>query len=223
GALRILVVEDDAALARGVIATFKQDGYAVDHVVEGEAALEIEASEPYNTIVLDVTLPGLNGFEVLKKIRARGGKTPILMLTARDAVQDRVTGLDLGADDYMLKPFDPVELSARVRALMRRGSGDPAPTLVLGALSVDRSAGLAHLEGRPLDLRRREWAVLEGLATRAGKVVTRERLENEVFGYDDPVGPNALEVYVGRLRKKLEPSGPLIRTIRGVGYMIDCS
>jgi DNA-binding response OmpR family regulator len=221
--LRILVVEDDAALARGVIATFKKDGYAVDHVVEGEAALDIEASEPYNTIVLDVTLPGLSGFEVLKKIRARGSKTPILMLTARDTVQDRVTGLDLGADDYVLKPFDPIELSARVRALMRRGSGDPAPTLTLGALSVDRSAGVAHLDGRPLDLRRREWAVLEGLATRAGKVVTRERLENEVFGYDDPVGPNALEVYVGRLRKKLEQTGPLIRTIRGVGYMIDCS
>ncbi|KRB52198.1 MAG: response regulator transcription factor [Pseudomonadota bacterium] len=221
--MRILVVEDDAALARGVIATFKKDGYAVDHVVEGEAALDIEASEPYNTIVLDVTLPGLSGFEVLKKIRARGSKTPILMLTARDTVQDRVTGLDLGADDYVLKPFDPIELSARVRALMRRGSGDPAPTLTLGALSVDRSAGVAHLDGRALDLRRREWAVLEGLATRAGKVVTRERLENEVFGYDDPVGPNALEVYVGRLRKKLEATGPLIRTIRGVGYMIDCS
>lgn len=220
--MRILVVEDDAALARGLVATFKSHGFAADHVDRGEDATEIEAREDYNVIVLDVTLPGMSGFDVLRRIRGRGSKTPVLMLTARDAVRDRVCGLDLGADDYVLKPFDPGELCARVRALVRRSAGDPAPTLTVGLLRLDRSTGLAHVRERLLDLRRREWAVLEGLAMRAGKVVARARLENEVFGYDDPVGPNALEVYVGRLRKKLEPDGPSIRTIRGVGYMIDC-
>lgn len=219
--MRILVVEDDAALARGLVATFKSQGFAADHVARGEDATEIEAREDYNIVVLDVTLPGMSGFDVLKRIRSRGSKTPVLMLTARDAVQDRVCGLDLGADDYVLKPFDPGELCARVRALVRRSAGDPAPTLTVGSLRLDRSTGLAHVRDRQLDLRRREWAVLEGLVMRAGKVVARARLENEVFGYDDPVGPNALEVYVGRLRKKLEPDGPSIRTIRGVGYMID--
>jgi DNA-binding response OmpR family regulator len=220
--MRILVVEDDAALARGLIATFKSQGFAADHVARGEDVAEIEARENYSVIVLDVTLPGMSGFEVLRRIRGRGSKTPVLMLTARDAVRDRVSGLDLGADDYVLKPFDPGELCARIRALVRRSEGDPTPTLTVGSLRLDRSAGVAHVHERPLDLRRREWAVLEGLVMRAGKVVARARLESEVFGYDDPVGPNALEVYVGRLRKKLEPDGPSIRTIRGVGYMIDC-
>ncbi|MET0338966.1 MAG: response regulator transcription factor [Caulobacter sp.] len=221
--MRILLVEDDEPLARGVIATLKAAGLAVDHVADGEAALQVALSEPYNVVVLDVGLPRRDGFAVLKALRAAGCRTPVLMLTARDAVQDRVTGLDLGADDYLLKPFEPTELAARIRALARRGTGDPSPRLALGSLVLDRSTSSAELQGRPLDLRRREWAVLEALASRAGKVIPRERLENEIFGYDDAVGPNALEVYVGRLRRKLEPQGPQIRTIRGVGYMIDCA
>lgn len=219
--MRILLVEDDASLARGLVATLRKDGFVVDHVADGEAALEVAAGEPYAVIVLDVTLPTVDGFEVLRQIRGKSCHTPVLMLTARDAVRDRVTGLDLGADDYMLKPFDPAELAARLRALGRRGPGDPSPVVTLGTLTFDRSTSIAHLNGRELDLRRRERTVLERLISRAGRVVTRDRLESEVFGYEDEVGPNALEVYVGRLRKKLEPDGPQIRNIRGVGYMID--
>jgi len=219
--VRILLVEDDASLARGLVATLRKDGFVVDHVADGEAALEVAAGEPYAVIVLDVTLPTVDGFEVLRQIRGKSCHTPVLMLTARDAVRDRVTGLDLGADDYMLKPFDPAELAARLRALGRRGPGDPSPVVTLGTLTFDRSTSIAHLNGRELDLRRRERTVLERLISRAGRVVTRDRLESEVFGYEDEVGPNALEVYVGRLRKKLEPDGPQIRNIRGVGYMID--
>jgi two-component system, OmpR family, response regulator len=219
--VRILLVEDDAALARGLVATLRKDGFTVDHVDDGDAALVVAAEEPYAVVVLDVSLPTVDGFEVLRQLRNRNCHTPVLMLTARDTVRDRVAGLDLGADDYMLKPFDPTELAARLRALIRRGPGDPSPVVTLGALTFDRSTSIAHLNGRELDLRRRERTVLERLIARAGKVVTRDRLESEVFGYEDEVGPNALEVYVGRLRKKLEPDGPTIRNIRGVGYMID--
>jgi two-component system response regulator TctD len=148
---------------------------------------------------------------------------PILMLTARDTVHDRVMGLDLGADDYMLKPFEPSELEARIRALMRRSHGDPSPVLTIGNLVINRSLGTATVNGRTLELRRREWAVLERLVARAGKLVSKERLTDEVFGFDDPVAPNAIEVYVARLRKKLEPDGPAIRTLRGLGYMLDGS
>lgn len=219
--MRVLLVEDDAALARGVVTMLRTEGFTVDRVSNGEDGLAAQSCQPYNAVLLDINLPGVSGFDVLKSLRASGAATPVMMLTARDAVSDRVAGLDLGADDYVLKPFEPVELAARVRALVRRGTGDPQPTLTVGALTLDRSAHTAHLSGRRLNLRPREWAVLEGLVTRAGKVARRERLEAEVFGFDDDVGPNALEVYVGRVRRKLEPDGPLIQTIRGVGYMIE--
>jgi DNA-binding response OmpR family regulator len=221
--LRILIVEDNAALARGLSASLRASGFAVDHVTQGVAALEEERLVPYNLMILDVGLPDLDGFEVLARLRQRGSKTPVLILTARAALHDKVKGLDLGADDYLLKPFEPAELEARVRALLRRGEGHPTPALTLGGLVFDRSAGTVTLHGRPLELRRREWAVLESLMMRAGKVVTKERLSTEVFGHDEPVGPNALEVYVGRLRKKLEPDGPTIRTIRGLGYLLGVS
>ncbi len=221
--MRILIVEDNASLARGLTASFRASGFAVDHVTHGVAALDEERLVPYNLMILDVGLPDLDGFEVLRQLRQRGSKTPVLILTARAALNDKVKGLDLGADDYLLKPFEPAELEARVRALLRRGQGQPAPALTLGGLVFDRSAGTATLHGRPLELRRREWAVLESLMMRAGKVVTKERLGAEVFGHDEPVGPNALEVYVGRLRKKLEPDGPTITTIRGLGYLLDAS
>ncbi|WNG21590.1 response regulator transcription factor [Cystobacter fuscus] len=221
--MRILIVEDNASLARGLTASFRASGFAVDHVTHGVAALDEERLVPYNLMILDVGLPDLDGFEVLRQLRQRGSKTPVLILTARAALNDKVKGLDLGADDYLLKPFEPAELEARVRALLRRGQGQPAPALSLGGLVFDRSTGTATLHGRPLELRRREWAVLESLMMRAGKVVTKERLSAEVFGHDEPVGPNALEVYVGRLRKKLEPDGPTITTIRGLGYLINAS
>lgn len=218
---RVLLAEDDAALARGVVALLKANGHAVDHVGTGAAVLSMEKAAPCSLIILDIGLPDRSGFDVLQQLRQRGLKTPVLILTARDGVEDRVKGLDLGGDDYLLKPFDPQELLARVRALLRRGQGDPSPLLVVGSLSCDRSSGEAFVNGRALDLRRREWAVLQALLTRVGKIVPRERLIAEVFELGDDVAPNALETYVARLRKKLQPDGPRIRVVRGIGYVLD--
>lgn len=219
--MRILIVEDDAPLARSIVALLRGTGHAVDHVATGEDALMVLATEPYALVVLDVGLPDLDGFAVLQALRKRGDRVPVLMLTARDALDDRVRGLDLGADDYLRKPFAPEELEARIRALGRRRGGDPMPELVIGTLTLNRSTGQAQVGERPLDLRRREWAVLDALATRAGQIVPRETLQSEVFGYDEPVGPNAIEVNITRLRGKLAPEGPAIRTVRGVGYLLD--
>ncbi len=221
--MRILIVEDDAALARSLIALLRAAGHAVDHVGRGEEALEVIAGEPYALVILDVGLPDIDGFAVLQALRRRGERVPVLMLTARDALDDRVRGLDLGADDYLRKPFAPEELEARIRALGRRRGGDPTPELMVGTLVLNRSTGQAQVAGRALDLRRREWAVLDSLATRAGQIVPRETLLAEVFGYDEPVGPNAIEVNITRLRGKLAPDGPMIRTVRGVGYLLDAS
>jgi two-component system OmpR family response regulator len=218
---RVLLVEDDEPLARGVAALLRDRGHAVDHVTSGQAALELIGLEPYGLVVLDVGLPDMSGFEVLRRIRRGGEKAPVLILTARDAVEDRVTGLDSGADDYLLKPFDPAELEARVRALVRRSRGDPSPTVVVGNLVLDTVTGAARIGERPIDLRRREAAVLACLAARAGRVVPKDRIAAEVFAYDDDVAPNALELYIARLRKKLQPDGPQIRTLRGLGYMLE--
>ncbi|PZT91081.1 MAG: DNA-binding response regulator [Sphingomonas sp.] len=215
------MVEDDAPLARSIAALLRGAGHAVDHVATGEDALMVLATEPYALVVLDVGLPDLDGFAVLQALRKRGDRVPVLMLTARDALDDRVRGLDLGADDYLRKPFAPEELEARIRALGRRRGGDPMPELVIGTLTLNRSTGQAQVGERPLDLRRREWAVLDALATRAGQIVPRETLQSEVFGYDEPVGPDAIEVNITRLRGKLAPDGPAIRTVRGVGYLLD--
>jgi two-component system response regulator TctD len=219
--MRVLIVEDDAALARGLIATLKLAGLAVDHELDGEQAAQLAVSEPYSLVVLDLGLPGLSGFEVLRRIRAAGCAVPIMILTARDAVADRVRGLDLGADDYLLKPFAPAEFEARVRALIRRGQGTPNPVLCCGALTLDRATGMVTLAGESVPLRRRELAVLTALMARAGKVVPKERLSAEIFGFDEAVAPNALELYIARLRKRLQPGGPEIRTIRGLGYLLE--
>jgi two-component system response regulator TctD len=219
--MRILMIEDDAPLARSIVALLRAGGNAVDHVATGADALAVVAGEPYAVVILDVGLPDIDGFTVLERLRARGDRVPVLMLTARDALDDRVRGLDLGADDYLRKPFEPEELEARVRALGRRRGGDPVPVLSVGSLSINRSSGEAKVGDRALDLRRRERTVLEALATRAGRVVPRELLIGEVFGFDEPVGGNAIEVHVTRLRGKLAPDGPEIRTVRGVGYMLD--
>ncbi|KQM21273.1 two-component system response regulator [Sphingomonas sp. Leaf24] len=215
------MVEDDAPLARSIAALLRSAGHAVDPVARGEDALIALADEPYALVILDVGLPDIDGFAVLQALRRRGDKVPVLMLTARDALDDRVRGLDLGADDYLRKPFAPEELEARIRALGRRRGGDPTPELVIGSLVLNRSTGQAQIGDRVLDLRRREWAVLDALAARAGQIVPRETLQSEVFGYDDPVGPNAIEVNITRLRGKLAPDGPAIRTVRGVGYLLD--
>src|SRR6202171_3935492 len=187
---RILLVEDDPALSRGIIALLKGAGHAADCAKDGETALFLIDSEPCSLVILDIGLPGISGFEVIKRLRTRGCKTPILVLTARDHVTDRVKGLDLGADDYLLKPFDASELGARVRALLRRDHGDPCPVLVIGNLTIDRTRATAEVCGRPLELRRREWAVLDRLTAKAGEVVSKERLIAEAFSYADSLGPH---------------------------------
>ena len=218
---RILIVEDDGVLARGISATLQAQGFSVDCASDGESALRIAADEPYAVIILDVGLPGVSGFDVLQKLRARGCKVPIIMLTARDALKDRVFGLDHGADDYLLKPFEPDELAARLRALLRRPLVDPSPVLKIGNLELDRSRCIASIDGQDLELRRREWVVLERLIAHEGSVVSKDRLISEVFGFDEPVAPNAIEVYIARLRHKLGDRGPKIKTLRGLGYLIE--
>jgi DNA-binding response OmpR family regulator len=219
--MRIMVVEDDPRLARGIVGSLKAEGFAVDHFAEGEDAIDQAGCEPYSTIILDLGLPDMDGLEVLRRMRRHGVRTPVLILTARDTLNDRVSGLDQGADDYMSKPFEPTEFQARVRALVRRGQNAPDPLLQVGGLVLDRSNRVATLNGRPLALRRRETAVLEALMSRAGKLVSRSRLSADVFDYDAEVSPNALEVHVGRLRRKLQPDGPEINTVRGLGYILE--
>lgn len=220
---RVLLVEDDRTLARGLISLLKNSGFAVDLVTTGEEALELEAAEPYNLIICDVGLPDMSGFDTIRQLRARGGTVPVLFLTARHEREDRIEGLDLGGDDYLGKPFDADELLAHVRALVRRSGGSASPLLKVGQLVCDFSATSAAVAQRQLVLPRREWSVLWALASRAGKVVPKERLLAEVFDYDDPVGSNAVEVYITRLRKKLAPDGPRITALRGLGYMMDAS
>ena len=220
---RILLVEDDAALARGLAKTLHANGYSVDLAPDGESALALAQSAPYALITLDLGLPDMSGFDVLKALRAAQCSIPVLVLTARDGIEDRIAGLDLGADDYLLKPFDVAELAARLRALLRRSQGAADPLQQIGPLLIDHQRRIASVNGRLLELRRREWTVLERLAARVGKVVAKDRLTDETFGHDEPVAPNAIEVYVARLRRKLEPDGPAIRTMRGLGYMLDPS
>lgn len=218
--MRLLIVEDDAALARGILKVFRGDGLAVDHVSSGEEALEVMRLEPYSAMILDLGLPDMDGLSVLKQARQARIAIPILILTARDATSDRVQGLDQGADDYLPKPFAIEELEARVRALIRRSQGQPEPMLTLGPLRLDRATGATYVHDLVLDLTRRERAVLETLMVKVGSVIPKARLTADVFGYDDPVGPNALEVYIARLRRKLEPAGLEIVTVRGLGYLL---
>jgi DNA-binding response OmpR family regulator len=218
--MRLLIVEDDAALARGMLKVFRNDGLAVDHVSCGQDALDVVRMEPYSAVILDLGLPDMDGLSVLKHIRQAHLNVPVLILTARDGTMDRVTGLDHGADDYLSKPFAVEELEARVRALIRRGQGNPDPVVTLGSLKLDRSTGATYVGGELLELTRRERSVLETLAVRVGNVVPKSRLAADVFGYDDAVAPNALEVYVARLRRKLEHSGIEILTVRGLGYLL---
>jgi two-component system, OmpR family, response regulator len=219
--VRILIIEDDSVLADGLSRTLRHADYAVDAASTGLEADHVLAAQSYDLVILDLGLPGLDGFEVLRRMRRRGSTVPVLVLTARDALQDRVKGLDLGADDYMIKPFDLPELEARVRALIRRGQSGGASVLSHGALVLDTAGRRATLGGEPLDLSARELGVLEVLMMRAGRVVNKEQLAEQLYGWDEEVGPNAIEVYVHRLRRKLEPAGVNIRTIRGLGYLLE--
>ncbi len=219
--MRVLIVEDDPVLADGLTRSLKQSDYAVDCAHDGEQADHMLGAQKYDLAILDLGLPKLDGFEVLRRLRRRGAAVPVLVLTARDALADRVKGLDLGADDYLTKPFDLPELEARVRALIRRGQAGGSTLVTHGPLALDLNGRRATLDGVPLELSARELGVLEVLLLRSGRVVNKEQLAEQLYGWDDEVGANAIEVYVHRLRKKLEPAGVAIRTIRGLGYLLD--
>lgn len=217
--MRVLLVEDDTLLGDGIRAGLRQDGYVVDWFTNGEDAEAALAVEAFDLMVLDLGLPGRDGLEVLNRLRRKGSKVPVLILTARDTVADRVKGLDVGGDDYMVKPFDLDELSARARALIRRSKGRASPTLEIGGLMLDPAAHEVSYEGHAIDLSPKEFAVLQTLMENAGKVVSRSRLQDSIYGWEQDVESNAVEVHVHHLRKKL--SSKLIRTIRGVGYMVE--
>ncbi|MDG2527235.1 response regulator transcription factor [Caulobacter endophyticus] len=219
--MKILVVEDDLLLRRSLIATLESEGHVPVCAETGAEAQALAARSDFDAVILDIGLPDIDGFEILGRLRREGFQTPIVVLTARDAVQDRIAGLDMGADDYVLKPFDPFELVARVRAVVRRKGGYAARNVSVGTLTCDWEAGAAWIGERRLDLRPREWAVLRALATRPGRVVDRMQLATEVFPDDQSVLPNALDVHVGRLRRKLLPDGPNLQTLRGAGYRLD--
>ena len=219
--MRIFIVEDDPVLADGLARSLPAADYAVDGTADGGEADHVLASQNFDLVILDVGLPKLDGFEVLRRLRPRGSRVPVLVLTAHDALGDRVRGLDLGADDYLTKPFDLPELEARVRALIRRGQSGGSSLITHGALTLDIAGRRATLAGEPLELSARELGVLEVLMLRSGRVVNKEQLAEELYGWDEEVGPNAIEVYVHRLRRKLEPSGVSIRTIRGLGYLLE--
>jgi len=216
--VRILVVEDDPLLAEGLVRVLTHAGHAVDHEATGKRAdLALRIVE-YDLVVLDIGLPDLDGFEVLRRLRQRHAPANVLVLTARDAVEDRVHGLDLGADDYLTKPFSLTEFEARVRALLRRTSAATAP-LAFGALSVDIGAKRAKIGTRAIDLTPREWGLLELLLTRSGRVLSKDQIAEHLLMYDDQISSNAIEVYISRLRAKIEPLGTRIRTVRGFGYI----
>jgi two-component system OmpR family response regulator len=214
--MRILLVEDDAMLADAIARAFTQAAHAVDLASDGEAA-----DRAYDIVLLDIGLPGIDGLEVLKRVRMRRSKVPVLVMTARDTVEDRVGGLDLGADDYITKPFHLSELEARVRALIRRAHLAGSPDLVHGRLKLDAAGRRLFCDNDPLDVSAREFAVLELLLLRAGKVVTKQQILESLYGWEDVSASNTAEVFIYRLRKKLETCGVDIRTVRGMGYLIE--
>jgi two-component system, OmpR family, response regulator len=219
--MRILVAEDDPSLAEGIASYLRPLGHAVEVARNGADADAMLASERYDLLLVDVGLPRMDGFEVVRRLRARAQATPTIMITARDTLDDRVHGLDMGADDYLVKPFELAELAARIRAVVRRGQAAGAPRLVVGPLALDVESRRATLGGEPLELTAREWAVLEVLLKRLDKVVPKEHILQAISTWDDDLTLNAIEVYVSRLRAKLEPANIRIRTIRGFGYRLE--
>ncbi len=219
--MRVLLVEDDAILGDAVVATLRAAGYAVDWVKDGSAADTSLRSETFDLVLLDLGLPRLPGMAVLRGLRERKTKVPVLILTAQGSVQERVAGLDAGADDYLAKPFELAELEARVRALIRRSHGGDSNRLRCGALEYDVAARKATLDGVPVEISARELSVLELLMLHTGKLVNKEQMVEHLYGWGEEVGTNAIEVYVHRLRKKLEPAGVNILTVRGLGYWLE--
>ena len=219
--MRILIAEDDAIMADGLTRSLRQAGYVVDRVGTGLEADSAVTRDEFDLLILDLGLPRMGGLEVLRRLRARQSRLPVLILTALDGVNDRVRGLDLGADDYLAKPFALSELEARVCALTRRGSAGVSSVLRYGDLSYDQVGRVTEIRGKPLDLSARETGLLEILLQRVGRIVSKEQLVERLCEWGEEVSTNAIEVYVHRLRKKLEAGGVRIVTVRGLGYCLE--
>lgn len=218
--MRILIAEDDSILADGLSRSLRQNGFAVDAVHDGASADAALAAQPFDLLILDIGLPKLNGLEVLRRMRARNSHMPVLILTAADSIEQRVKGLDLGADDYMAKPFALSELEARVRALTRRGAGGGPTVLRHGRLCFDQVGRVVTIDEQAIELSAREVSLLEILLQRCGRMVSKKQLVDHLCEWGEEVSTNAIEVYVHRLRKKLEP-GVKIATVRGLGYCLE--
>jgi two-component system OmpR family response regulator len=219
--MRLLLVEDDLPLAEALVSLLVSSGYAVDCVHDGEGAKALVALEQYDLVILDLNLPQLDGLAVLRAMRAQGNAAAVMILTARGAAEDRVRGLDLGADDYMAKPFDIREFEARVRSLLRRQAGLRSATVTLGPLTLDLTTRQFSAMGHEMDLPPRERALLELLLTRAGKVVTKEAIVQSLTSLEDMLSDNAIEQYISRLRRRIAPVGLELRTVRGIGYLLE--
>lgn len=219
--MRVLLVEDDAALAAGIVEGLERAGMSVDHLDAAEPAESAFALTAYDLAIVDLGLPGMDGLELIRRVRRRKLPIPILILTARDGLDDRVKGLDIGADDYLVKPFLLPELQARARALIRRGGAATSSTLTIGPLTLDLGLRTASLDGTELELTGREWDVLQHLMLAAPKVLSKKKLMESLGSWDSEISPNAIEIYVSRLRAKLADSGVTIRTVRGIGYRLE--
>ena len=218
--MRILLVEDTADVADAIAARLRRTGHTVDWQADGRLAAQVCLTEDYDLVILDVMLPGVDGVTILQRMRREGVATPVLMLTARVDIDARVSALDLGADDYLTKPFDYRELDARVRALLRRGAGDSTDLLQCGGVVLDRKARSVTVDGEPVELTRRELTLLEIIASRPGRVFSKEELVDRLFSLDDSPSQNAVEQYIARLRRKLAHGRIEIRTLRGLGYQV---
>ncbi|RDI21346.1 response regulator [Pseudacidovorax intermedius] len=216
--MRLLLLEDDLMIGEAVLDLLRAEHYAVDWVKDGEAAESALRTQDYDLVLLDLGVPRRDGLEVLRGLRARKQRMPVLITTARDAVQQRVEGLDAGADDYVLKPYDLDELLARIRALLRRAAGRAEPVYEHKGVSLNPATHEATVDGKPMVLSAREWAVLEALIARPGLILSRPQLEEKLYSWKDEISSNAVEVYIHGLRKKL--GADLIRNVRGVGYMV---
>jgi DNA-binding response OmpR family regulator len=216
--MRVLVVEDDRMIAKGLHTALRQDGYAVDGVSDGRSASEALRSSKFDLVLLDLGLPGRDGLEVLRDLRRRGDATPVIIVTARDDIENRIEGLDAGADDYIVKPFDLDEVAARMRSVLRRAAGRGDPCIRHRGISLNPVTHSVERDGEPVMLSAHEFAVLEALLQRPGAVLSRAQLEDRLYGWGDSVESNAIEVYVHGLRRKL--GSDAIRTLRGVGYFV---